>query len=636
MKTTKRNAVPTAPPPLRPSAFSLHPSSFALWAAAVRRLLTALERLEPEACAAGAPSPAGSEWFELLRCKLRPQLELPPTLVVAVVGGTNIGKSVIFNQLAGEESSAASPLAAGTKHPVCLVPAELASEDSLAQFFESFQLHAWRSPRDPLENSVEDKLFWRTGRHLPPQLALLDAPDVDSDAPLNWRRARAVRHAADVLVAVLTQQKYNDAAVKQFFREAAAADKPIIVVFNQCDLAADRPYWPVWLATFCKETGAQPEAVYVEPHDRAAADSLRLPLYDVGLDGKTPLGPPAQLREELAALRFDAIKIRAFRGAMRRVLDPVAGAPRHLQWIRDAAAQFAGAAAALSAGEMARVSWPPLPPRLLVDEIGAWWDAGRSEWSRQIHGFYRTLGRGLTWPVRAAWGKLGAVESDWLSAFQQRELDAVLLAVEKMLDELTRLSQVGNDTLRPRLLAILGGDARRQLLQRVAEAHAALPAIDDDYRAFLRVELHAWRTANPRAVAFLRSLDHVAAIARPAVSVSLAVSGWIVAGDLVGHAAAQALHQTAGHLAAEAVIAGGFAGGGEALVSTTSEGVRAAAGRLFLRLQQRYAQRRAGWLAGWLEETLLGDLLRELRRGAEIPGGAAFREVEQLLAALQA
>lgn len=616
------------------SSFSLQPSSFALWAAAVRRLLTALERLEPEAGAVGAPSPVGSEWFELLRCKLRPQLELPPTLVVAVVGGTNIGKSVIFNQLAGEESSASSPLAAGTKHPVCLVPAELAREDVLAQFFESFQLHAWRSPRDPLENSAEDKLFWRIGRRLPPQLALLDAPDVDSDAPMNWRRARAVRHAADVLVAVLTQQKYNDAAVKQFFREAAAADKPIIVAFNQCDLTADRAFWPVWLATFCKETGVRPEAVYVAPHDRAAADALRLPLYDVGMDGAAPLGPPAQLREELAALRFDAIKIRAFRGAMRRVLDPATGAPRHLRSIRDAAEQFAAAAAALSAGEMARVSWPTLPPRLLVDEIGDWWDAGRSGWSRQIHGFYRTLGRGVTWPVRAAWGQLGAAESDWLGGFQQRERDAVLLAVQKMLDELTRLSQVGNDTLRPRLLTILGGGARRQLLERVAAAHAALPAIDDDYRAYLRTELDAWRTANPRAVAFLRSLDHVAAVARPAVSVSLAVSGWIVAGDLVGHAAVQALHQTAGHLAAEAVIAGGFAGGGEALVSTTSEGVRAAAGRLFLRLQQRYAQRRGAWLARWLEEALLGDLLRELRRGAEVPASAAFREVEELLVAL--
>ena len=88
--------------------------------------------MEPQAAAAGVAPPAGQEWFDLLRNKLLPQLDLPPLLVVAIVGGTNIGKSVIFNHLAGEVASAASPLAAGTKHPVCLVPPELADPALLA------------------------------------------------------------------------------------------------------------------------------------------------------------------------------------------------------------------------------------------------------------------------------------------------------------------------------------------------------------------------------------------------------------------------------------------------------------------------------------------------------------------------
>jgi hypothetical protein len=205
-----------------------------------------------------------------------------------------------------------------------------------------------------------------------------------------------------------------------------------------------------------------------------------------------------------------------------------------------------------------------------------------------------------------------------------------------MLDELDRLSQVGNETLRPRLLAMLGGHAREELLRRVDEAHQQLPAVDDDYRQFLWAELNAWKDSNPRAVSFLRSLDHVAAIARPALSVSLAVSGWVLAGDLVGHVAVQAAQQTASHIATEAVIAGGIAGGGEALVSTTSEGVGQAAARLFLRLQSRYAQQRARWLAQWLEHELLGSLLAELRHGAEVPQSPAFREVEEAIGRLEA
>jgi hypothetical protein len=224
---------------------------------------------------------------------------------------------------------------------------------------------------------------------------------------------------------------------------------------------------------------------------------------------------------------------------------------------------------------------------------------------------------------------------DPLETFRRQEREAILVAVEKMLDELDRLSQVGNDTLRPRLLELLSGHARERLLERVGRAHEELPAVDEDYRAFLRAELDAWKRANPRAVRFIRSLDHVAAAARPAITVLLFVSGWHVAGDLAGQAVAQAAGHTVGQLAQEAAIAGGITGGGEVLVTTTSEGVSQAAGRLFIRLQSRYALQRAAWLADWLERELLGDLLAHLRRGAEAPQTAAFRQVEAALEALR-
>ena len=172
---------------------------------------------------------------------------------------------------------------------------------------------------------------------MPPRLLLLDAPDVDSDVTVNWERARAIRQTADVLVAVLTQQKYNDAAVKQFFRAAVEADKPIVVIFNLCDLEEDRPYWPAWLATFCQQTGARPELVYVAPYDRAAAEGLRLPFYrrrGPPVAGRTLRRRRPDLRDELASLHFDAIKIRTFRGAVGRVLDRRAA--RRPTWRRSA------------------------------------------------------------------------------------------------------------------------------------------------------------------------------------------------------------------------------------------------------------------------------------------------------------
>ncbi len=162
-------------------------ADYRAWAHQVRQLDQALARLQPAAAHLGVASPAATQWFQLLDHKLLPQLQSNPVLVVAVVGGTNIGKSVLFNQLSGELASAVSPLAAGTKHPVCLVPRGSVDASQLERLFEGFVLKPWRSAEDPLEESEEDRLFLAWGQ-CPAEASALDAPDVDSDAVVNWRR----------------------------------------------------------------------------------------------------------------------------------------------------------------------------------------------------------------------------------------------------------------------------------------------------------------------------------------------------------------------------------------------------------------------------------------------------------------
>lgn len=603
---------------------------FQRWAAEIRRLDTSVARLESAAARLQLPSPARREWRELLVRKLSPQVSGPPWLVVAVVGGTNIGKSAVFNHLVGETASAVSPFASGTKHPVCLVPKGFADPAILERLFAGFELRAWHEPGEALVASDEHRLFWRVGSNIPPRLLALDSPDVDSDAEVNWQRADQIRQTADVLVAVLTQQKYNDAAVKRFFRKAAEADQPIVVVFNQCDLEQDATAWPQWLSTFCRETGAQPALVYVCPYDRQAALSGKLPFYPVGSQGTDPVGQPTELREALAHFEFDAIKLRTLRGATRRVVDPATGAPTYLAELRQWSLEFQQAAQALSAGQMVRAYWPALPAHRLVDEIRRWWDGQRSGWSRSIHGFYRGVGEKLLAPVSRAWQAMTGAAPEAEDHFAQREREVVLRAVEELLGQLDRLAQLGNDQLRPRLQTLLGGAARVELLRRIEASHAQLAPIDDEYRSFVHAELDAWSQRNARAIGWLRSFDHVSAIARPAITVTLAVSGWAVAGSLVHDAAVN----VAGQLATEAAITGGIAGSGEVLVGTTGEGIRRAAGQLFRTLQDRYAQHRAQWLATWLERELLGDLLNDLRFGAELCQGPDFRQAEQALKAL--
>lgn len=605
-------------------------ADLATWNDAVRALCAALERLRPAAEAVGVPSPAESEWYQLLFRKLRPQCSAETPVVAAIVGGTNIGKSALFNQLAEEEAGAVTPLAAGTKHPVCLVPPQAADPALLQNLFEGFSLRKWHSAEDALGADDDDLLFWREGRVLPPRLLLLDTPDIDSDAQVNWRRADAVRRAADVLLAVLTQQKYNDAAVKQFFRQAAAADKAVIILFNQVDLKLDREVWPEWLRVFCSETGIVPLQAYVVPYDRAGAHDRRLQFYAIGPDGRAFQETPVDVRRELSELRYDELKQRTLGGAVARVLDKHDGVDRYLREVRETAERFSAARRALTEARRVDTAWPTLPSRVLVDEIRRWWDERRSPWSRSIHGFYRKVGGAIAAPVRRWWSGT-ATDADPLAEFRDRERTVVLAGIERLLDELSRLSEVGNDLLRPRLKALLGGAARAETLARIEQAYAALPPVDAEFRELLNAELARFTQENPRATSALESLDAAAAVARPVVTVTLALTGIALpAGDVLGQAMVHVAGQTASEFATAAVVTGG----GEAIVGAAAGGLTHAAAQLFRKLQTEHVRRRAAALTQLFETELLGNLLTELDRGGQLITGEPYRAVHEAVARL--
>ena len=604
----------------------------------VRRLRDAVDRLAQHARPLNLRPLEHREWYERLVDKLVPQLTDDAFLIVAVVGGTNIGKTVVFNHIAGSRASSSSPLASGTKHPTCLVPAGFSERHELADLFPGFTLADSKDPEQALAESNTDWLFWREEASLPENLIVLDTPDIDSEARVNWERADGIRRSADVLVALLTQQKYNDAAVKEFFRKAADEDKLVMIVFNQVLLPEDEEYWPLWVGTFCEETGVEPRQVYLAPNDRRAAENNELPFYERDWpvdDVSTPSHESRSLLADLSELRFAEIKLQTLAGSIERVTDEATGIPSYLKEIAARSREYAQAGELLATHQLAEIDdWPKVPNAVLVKTIRDWWAEQREGWTAQVHGFYNALGRGLMWPVRAAQEYLDPDQVPPLEQYRQQEWAAILEAVGKVYDKLTWMSEIGNPLLQPRLEALLGGTSRAQLLQLLEEEHKSAD-LQGELDQLVATQLGSFREERPDYYKVFRHLDGVAAAARPATSVVL-----FVAGGPLGHAVVPAFAEAAGQSILH--VAGDVAGGavaaavGETAISgTASSGVGYLEAR-FRKLHIAFTEQRAMWLANRLKDELLGTLPEELAAAATIGESEDVTAVRELLQEVKA
>ncbi|MCC7084230.1 MAG: 50S ribosome-binding GTPase [Pirellulales bacterium] len=583
------------------------------WTNRIFDLAIAVRALKPLALELGLPSPSQEAWDGSLFQKLLPQVEQPPFLIVAVTGGTNTGKSVVFNHLAGGSVSRSHPNATQTKHPVCIVPRDFAVKDSLGEVFPDFQLRPWRSDDDPLLECDEQLLLVRddpTGQQ-PARLLLLDTPDIDGTLKANWRRADLIRHAADVRVCVLTQQKYNDAAIREFFRAAAEAEKTVLVAFNMVHWPRQRDLCYGWLDQFCRATGIEPAAAYAVPWDSDAADENRLPFHPL-TEGAT------DLREDLAELRFDAIKIRSLTGSLRQVIDPNDGLPRFLSSIDRRANEYAGARDLLDHDIRKQdVELPDLPRRLVWQEIWNWLDSRRTKFDRWIHGAYRSLGQ----VVARLWQR---DPQDALHAFRIADFDQLQLALAVKLDQLDRLRRGGNEILSRELDGVLGGLERDRLFAELRRRHAEAPLVTDGYRQFIREQLDAFERQNPALVKGVSWAMIATAVVRPAISVGLAIVG------------AHGVEMAAGHWA--------LSWAGDVAMGTASvaagEAVAIPTGQLALKtllsgLFARFYFERVKLLTKTMDDVVLGPLVDRLNRLAEARHDPARMRADHLLLELR-
>ncbi|MEE3365796.1 MAG: GTPase domain-containing protein [Planctomycetota bacterium] len=602
--------------------------SLAQCADSLEQLRDHLEALNEKLEELELPRPDQDEWFQLLIHKLLPQLDPDTPLIIAVVGGTNTGKSVVFNHVAGETVSATSPLASGTRHPMCLVPAGFDTA-RLETMFDGFTLVPWSRPEQTLEDTQDHLLFWRTCASLPANLLVLDSPDIDSDAEVNWERAERLRRSADVLVAVLTQQKYNDAAVKQFFRRAAGEDLATVIVFNQCQLPDDETYWPIWLETFTSETGTTPELVYLAPNDRSAAESGELVFTD---RQHHATGQARDLQQDLSSLRFESIKFRSLRGSLGQLVSEQTRVPAWLDSVQARSDEFRLAAELLSTQNLVtNDAWRTIPAGPLIDAVRDWWDGHRSGWTAGIHTIYNAIGRGLAWPIRRIIESRQPVTDDALGGFRQDEWETIVATVEQVYQRLAFCRDAGGELMSARITPLLDGQHRQQVLEQLATRHAGCD-LHDELNQTVGLALEEFRAESPRSFRMLKRIDKAAAAARPVTSVALFCVGFGPVADAVAPAAMHTALHVAGDVAGGTVVA---TLGESAVSQPIAQGV----GRLQVwlhSLQQKFAVHRASWLASQLEELVLGDLITDLENAAETPTSDAFLGVESTVTSLAA
>jgi hypothetical protein len=585
----------------------------------------------------GVLLPEGEDWYELLSRKLAPQIGARAYLIVSAMGGTNTGKSMIFNHLVGVYCSGVDYRASGTKHPVCVVSGSISNPiEVLRRNFHNFNFVEWSKSDQSLELASERRLFWKVDNNLTDRLLILDTPDIDSDNELNWSRARAVRHAADVVIAVLTGQKYNDATIRRFFREAAEAAKPIIVIFNMVDCERDAEHIPIWMNQFCEETHSTPIAAIAIPFDEKKSAALRLPFYLLTQNGVIT-DEVVDLRRMLSELHFDRIKLQTLCGAIRVIVDDANGLPSFLRRIEFASNQFADALKTIERTDSkTKIEWPAIPISILADEMRKWWnEEKRPMWSRRINDIYRWVGLRLLYPFRKLWGiivrklflqdeNVEVSGDNLLQYFRRMERGVALTFIESIFNRLEVLSKTDNLALRRETLSLISGERRIELLKRVEDVLDGLEPIDANFRDVFRRNLVEWSERNPVKTNLFRSIDQALTIMRPLVTVSLVVSGFVIGSVVVSSWVGL-------NIAGGIATVGGVAVGGEVILYTASEGIKVNLARLFRHVQEEFTVSRSRQFQTTFLGELWGDVVNRLKSGAAVSNSSEFQDCKECL-----
>ena len=254
-----------------------------------RDLRSAVSALHPLSGDTGKDSRAGV--LLLLEAKALPELEagLDFPVFAAVLGGTNVGKSTVFNALAGKILSPALVTASATKHPLFSAHEMWRGRFLRDQPYPGVTCRELSDPKELIAPGSDGiVLYFRF--HEDPQLedlALIDSPDLDSALESNAIKASLIGAISDVALFVTTAQKYRDRVLVDDLARLMALKGEVIVVLNHA--AED-----IVFETISDDL----RALLRTPERRGVMEAIRLP-------PSSARHPEEALREVLAPLVLD-------------------------------------------------------------------------------------------------------------------------------------------------------------------------------------------------------------------------------------------------------------------------------------------------------------------------------------------
>lgn len=333
---------------------------------------------------------------------------LDAPLLVVVGGSTGAGKSTLVNALVGHPVTRSGAIRPTTRRPVLLH-----HPDDRAWFAGSRVLPGLARVHADGDMSADQPAFEDTGDSgaddlpatslelraetaVPPGLALLDAPDIDSVAAGNRELARQLLRAADLWLFVTTANRYADSVPWQVLTGAAEREVTVDVVMNRIP---DHP-----------GVAEELEHDLREMLGREGIEISRLFLVaETSLDAESMLPAPAvaELTAHLAALAADAeerarIARRTLAGAVTGLSRSAAAIAEHTRAQQEEGKRLAEEVDLAFSGARTRIGEAIGDGSLLRGEVLARWQdvVGTGEFFRSVENVFSRvrdrLGHALT------------------------------------------------------------------------------------------------------------------------------------------------------------------------------------------------------------------------------------------------